>query len=132
MTAFSARPRRALAVLCAALAPLVARAEPRCPRFDTVADTSSSEIAARDVVNGWSRKALGERYQEGAPCFVFVALISANAATAAYVSLRTTSEGDQVVLAETQTVLTGTKEFRRRGIAKAIAEFVAEKTARSP
>lgn len=99
-----------------------------CPKYDVVADAASAEIVAKDEMSGWARQALEARYEQGATCFVFVAVISANNASSTYVSLRASRGGERVVIAETQSVATGTKAYRRRGIRKALEEFIAEKT----
>ncbi|HET9599207.1 MAG TPA: hypothetical protein VFP65_26775 [Anaeromyxobacteraceae bacterium] len=126
MTSFP--PRLAL-VLAAALAlPCPASAaEGDCPAFDVLADADSAEVITKEELSGWVEKALGKRHAEGAPCFAFVAVVSANNASAAYLSIRTTSQGERVVLAETQWIATGTKSYRRNGLKKAIQEFVSEK-----
>jgi hypothetical protein len=115
----------ALALLPAAFA--VAAQTDDCPKYDVVADASSAEIASRAELAGWARQALKGRYAEGAECFVFVAAISAENATATYASLRANRQGERVVLAETQTVATGTKAQRRRGLRKALEGFIGEK-----
>ncbi len=104
-------------------------AQDDCPKYDVFADAASAEIVAKDEMSGWARQALEDRYEQGATCFVFVAVISANTASATYVSLRASRGGERVVLAERQSVATGTKAYRRRGIRKALEEFIAEKTA---
>jgi hypothetical protein len=101
-----------------------------CPKYDVVADAASAEIVAKDEMSGWARQALKDRYEEGVTCFVFVAVVSANTASSTYVSLRASRGGERVVLAETQSVATGTKSYRRRGIRKVLEEFIAEKTTR--
>jgi len=130
-TFLAALARRCCALLAlSSLLASPAAAQGDCSKYDVVADAASAEIVTKDEVSGWVRQALKERHEEGATCFVFVAVISANTATATYVSLRASREGERVVLAETQSVATGTKAYRRRGIRRAIEEFVAEKTTR--
>ena len=105
-----------------------AAAQSDCPRYDVVADAATAEVVTKDELSGWARQALKDRYEEGAACFVFVSVISANTATSTYVSFRTSRAGERVVLSETQSVGTGTKAYRRRGLRKALEEFIAEKT----
>jgi hypothetical protein len=126
-----AAARRSLPPLVALLLLLASRpaaAQADCPKYGVVADADSAEVVTKDELAGWARAALKDRYEDGATCFVFVSVMSANTATAAYVSLRASREGDRVVLAETQTVATGTKAYRRRGLRKALEEFIAEKS----
>jgi hypothetical protein len=121
-------PRLALLLAASLALPRpAAAAEGDCPAFDVLADADSAEVITKKELSGWVEKALGNRHAEGAPCFAFVAVVSANNASAAYLSIRTTSQGERVVLAETQWIATGTKSYRRNGLRKAIEEFVTDR-----
>ena len=124
----SPAPRLAVLLLAALALPSRApAAEGDCPAFDILADADSAEVVTKAELSEWVEKALGKRHAEGAPCFAFVTVVSANTASAAYLSIRTTSQGERVVLAETQWIATGTRAYRRNGLRKAIGEFVSEK-----
>jgi hypothetical protein len=111
----------------ALLAASPAAAEGDCPRYDVVADADAADVVTKSDLGAWAQKALGARFLEGAPCFVFVAVISANNASAIYASLRASRLGERVVLAETQSITTGTRAYRRRGLEKTLKEFIADK-----
>jgi hypothetical protein len=118
---------RSLAAISMLALAFHAAADEGCPKYDVVADASSAEVASKAEVTGWAKQALRARYEEGAPCFLFVALVSAENATAMYASLRATSrEGERVVVAETQTVATGAKAIRKNKLKKELAGWVAE------
>jgi hypothetical protein len=118
---------RSLAAISLLALAVPAAAQEGCPKYDAVVDASSAEVASKAEVTGWAKQALKARYEEGAPCFLFVALVSAENATAMYASLRATSrEGERVVLAETQTVATGAKAIRKNKLRKELAGWVAE------
>ncbi len=122
-----------VASLAAAGAPAraLASADDECPQYDVVVDASSAEIVKKPELAAWAREALGPRFVDGGNCFLFVAVMSANNATGAYLSLRGTSaQGERVVLAETQTISTGATAYRRQKLRRVIGEFVAEKAPR--
>jgi len=124
----SPAPRLALLLAASLALPCAAAAaEGDCPAYDVLADADSAEVITKAELSSWAEKALGKRHAEGAPCFAFVTVVSANNASAAYLSIRTARQGERVVLAETQWIATGTKSYRRSGLRKAIEEFLSEK-----
>jgi hypothetical protein len=126
----ASQPRRRATAVLLGLGLLLARpaaADDDCPRYDVVADADGAEVVSKAELAGWAAKALGPRHQEGAGCFVFVAVISAKDASAVYASLRASRQGERVVLAETQSIATGGKAYRRRELRKTLEGFIADK-----